>query len=78
MIREIHVFGTEVGLGQQHDNTAQHMGYGGNLLKEAERIAQEEFRSSKIAIISGVGVRNYFRSEFGYRLEGAYMTKDLC
>jgi len=77
MDREIHVFGTEVPLGQQNDNTAQHLGYGAKLIKEAERIAREEFQSSKIAIISGVGVRDYFRSVFGYRLEGGYMTKPL-
>jgi elongator complex protein 3 len=47
------------------------------LLEEAERISREEFGARKIAIISGVGARDYFRTEFGYRLEGAYMVKDL-
>ena len=50
---------------------------GAELLKEAERISREEYNAGKIAIISGVGVRNYFSSEFGYKLEGAYMVKDL-
>jgi len=30
-----------------------------------------------IAIISGVGAREYFRSEWGYELDGAYMVKEL-
>lgn len=77
MVRELHVFGKEVPLGQQQDGAVQHTGLGAQLLREAERIAVQEFGASKIAIISGVGVRDYFRSEFGYRLEGAYMIKDL-
>lgn len=36
-------------------------GYGGLLMAEAERIAAQEHRSTKIAVISGVGVRHYYR-----------------
>lgn len=78
MVREIHVFGAEVPLGQQNDNTAQHLGLGGKLLKEAEKISREEFGARKLAIISGLGVRNYFRSEFGYQQDGEYMVKELA
>ena len=77
MVRELHVFGSEVPLGKQLDEAAQHKGLGGRLLKEAEKISQAEFQAKKIAVLSGVGARNYFRSEFGYRLEDAYMVKDL-
>lgn len=77
MVRELHVFGSEVPLGQKSDETAQHKGMGLKLLKEAERIAQQEFGAQKIYIISGVGAREYFRSECGYRLDGAYMVKEL-
>ncbi len=77
MVRELHVFGKEVPLGRQQEGAVQHTGLGAQLLREAERIAAQEFAARKIAIISGVGVRDYFRSEFGYRLEGAYMVKDL-
>jgi elongator complex protein 3 len=48
-----------------------------SLLKEAERIASDEFQAREIAIISGVGAREYFRTEFGYELDGAYMVKEL-
>ncbi|MCX6004607.1 MAG: tRNA uridine(34) 5-carboxymethylaminomethyl modification radical SAM/GNAT enzyme Elp3, partial [Chloroflexi bacterium] len=75
MVREIHVFGSEVPLGEQNKLAAQHKGLGSQLLKEAERIASEEFSAGKIAVISGVGARAYFRTEFGYRLEGHYMVK---
>lgn len=77
MVRELHVFGTEVPLGTQLADAAQHKGLGGRLLKEAEEISRLEFKAQKIAIISGVGARDYFRSEFGYKLEGPYMVRDL-
>ncbi|MBM3118425.1 MAG: tRNA uridine(34) 5-carboxymethylaminomethyl modification radical SAM/GNAT enzyme Elp3 [Chloroflexi bacterium] len=77
MVRELHVFGSEVPLGEQRVGTAQHRGLGNELLKEAERIARDEFQARKIAIISGVGAREYFRSEFCYKLDSAYMVKEL-
>lgn len=46
------------------------------LMEEAERIAREEHRSVKMAVISGVGTRNYYR-KLGYELEGPYMCKML-
>ncbi|MCJ7828962.1 MAG: GNAT family N-acetyltransferase, partial [Dehalococcoidia bacterium] len=77
MVRELHVFGSEVPLGEKLVGAAQHRGLGLELLKEAERIARDEFQAPKIAIISGVGAREYFRSECGYELDGAYMIKGL-
>lgn len=76
-VREIHIFGSEVPIGEQDDLAAQHKGLGSQLLREAERIALEEYASPKIAVISGVGARSYFRSA-GYSLEGPYMTKPLA
>jgi elongator complex protein 3 len=77
MVRELHVFGSEVPLGEKNAGAAQHKGMGLQLLKEAERIARDEFKATGIAVISGVGAREYFRSECGYELNGAYMAKGL-
>jgi elongator complex protein 3 len=44
-------------------------------MKEAEKIAIRE-RAKKISVISGVGVREYYRN-LGYELEDNYMVKDL-
>jgi elongator complex protein 3 len=77
VVRELHVFGSEVPLREKLVGAAQHRGLGLELLKEAERIARDEFQAPKIAIISGVGAREYFRSECGYELDGAYMVKGL-
>jgi elongator complex protein 3 len=75
-VRELHVFGSEVPLGEKRERAAQHRGLGEKLLRQAERIAQEEFHIDKLSILSGVGSRDYFRS-LGYRLESAYMVKEL-
>jgi len=76
LIRELHVFGSEVPLGERRDQAPQHHGLGAELLQQAERIASEEFHASKLSILSGVGARDYYRF-FGYHLEGAYMVKEL-
>ena len=44
--------------------------------REAERIAREEHGSTKLAVISGVGTRHYYR-KLGYELEDTYMVKYL-
>lgn len=46
------------------------------LMEEAERIAREEHGSEKLAVISGVGTRHYYR-KLGFELEGTYMVKPL-
>jgi elongator complex protein 3 len=43
-------------------------------MEEAERIARHEHGSDRVAVISGVGTRAYYR-RLGYELEGAYMVK---
>jgi len=76
MVRELHIFGPEVPLGEKREQAAQHRGLGANLLREAERIAREEFYVGEIGVLSGVGAREYYRS-LGYHLEGVYMVKRL-
>ncbi|RVE41643.1 hypothetical protein evm_013706 [Chilo suppressalis] len=76
IIRELHVYGTAVGIDQKEGSKFQHKGYGRLLIEEAERIARDEHKSNKLAIISGVGTRKYYE-KFGYILEGPYMVKML-
>ncbi|MBI2084907.1 MAG: tRNA uridine(34) 5-carboxymethylaminomethyl modification radical SAM/GNAT enzyme Elp3 [Candidatus Aenigmarchaeota archaeon] len=76
LVREIHVFGKETGIGNSFDpDQFQHRGFGKKLLEEAEKISKEN-NMEKIAVISGVGAREYYR-KLGYALEGAYMVKKL-
>ncbi len=76
LVRELHVYGPMMPLGEREDELWQHRGYGEELLKEAERISQEEHDKREIIITSGIGVRNYYR-KFGYERKGPYMAKKL-
>ena len=77
LIRELHIYGPEVPLSQQKEEAAQHKGLGKALLKEAERIAAQEFQIERMVVLSGVGAREYYRSELGYSSQGEYMVKSL-
>lgn len=72
-VRELHVYGEQVPLGGEP--LIQHRGIGKLLMNEAEKLAKK-VKASKICVISGVGVREYYR-KLGYDLEGAYMAKKL-
>lgn len=76
LVRELHVYGSAVPVHARDPRKFQHQGYGTLLMEEAERIAMEEHSSSKIAVISGVGVRSYYR-KLGYWVDGPYMSKWL-
>ena len=78
MIRELHVYGQVKPVGERssaNSSSAQHIGIGRTLLKRAETIARRS-AYTKIAVISGIGVRDYYR-KYGYILNGTYMVKDI-
>ncbi|XP_051581211.1 elongator complex protein 3 [Myxocyprinus asiaticus] len=76
IVRELHVYGSVVPVSSRDPSKFQHQGFGMMLMEEAERIARDEHGSGKLAVISGVGTRNYYR-KMGYELEGPYMVKSL-
>jgi len=73
LIRELHTYGQLAPIGQI--GNIQHLGLGKKLLAQAESIAQKQ-NYDKLSIISGIGVRNYYR-QLGYRLENTYMVKKI-
>lgn len=76
MIRELHVYGNVKPVDSTSSTSgAQHMGIGKRLLAYAEKLASAN-NCTKIAIISGIGVRDYYRKR-GYELRGTYMMKDI-
>eukprot|EP00160_Parvularia_atlantis_P000526 Unigene10429_Nuclearia_a/m.31879 Unigene10429_Nuclearia_a/g.31879 ORF Unigene10429_Nuclearia_a/g.31879 Unigene10429_Nuclearia_a/m.31879 type:complete len:315 (+) Unigene10429_Nuclearia_a:800-1744(+) len=76
IVRELHVYGSVVPVHNRDPTKFQHQGFGTLLMEEAERIAREEHGSVRLAVISGVGTRHYYR-KLGYELEGPYMVKSL-
>jgi len=73
IIREVHTYGKLVPITQKK-LAPQHRGFGKKLIKEAEKIAKNEFGLDKMVVISGVGARRYF-GKLGYRLKDTYMVK---
>jgi elongator complex protein 3 len=73
LVRELHVYGSAAGIGE--DGDWQHRGWGGRLLARAEEIARDAgYR--KLCVLSGIGVREYYRDR-GYHDDGPYMTTRL-
>ena len=75
LIRELHVYSTLSNVGDNDSYSLQHKGYGKKLIQKAEEIAKS-FDYSKMAIIAGTGVRNYYRKS-GYELIDTFMIKIL-
>ena len=81
LVRELHVYGQLIPT-YTDDRTkmpqTQHVGFGKKLMKEAEKIAKSHGKA-KIAVIAGIGTRNYYR-KLGYHLhkgDGGFLLKSL-
>jgi elongator complex protein 3 len=75
IIREIHIYGESIPVGEEKAGAAQHAGLGTTLLAEGERIAAEK-GFPKIAVISAVGTRRYYLDR-GYKRGELYLVKQL-
>ncbi len=60
IIREVHVYGAVVGLGEREEGRSQHVGLGRRLIAEALDIAAGA-GFGQVAVISSVGTREYYR-----------------
>ncbi len=76
IVRELHVFGKAIGIGEQEEFSIQHQGIGKKLMIKAEEIATTDLSSNKLCVISAVGTREYYR-KLGYKINGPYMAKEL-
>ena len=76
IVRELHVFGKSIKIGEHEENSIQHSGLGRKLMDEAEKISKEGFDAKKLLVISAVGTREYYK-KLGYSLDGPYMSKQL-
>jgi elongator complex protein 3 len=75
MIREVHVYGPALPLGDESQGEAQHMGLGRQLVEKAKEMAREG-GYGRIAVISAIGTRKYY-ARHGFERDGLYMTADL-
>jgi elongator complex protein 3 len=77
LLRELHVYGPLVPLGQVAGRLEwQHRSYGGLLLERAGELSRAGgYR--RMAVLSGIGVRPYYRKR-GYVRQGPYMVQELA
>jgi elongator complex protein 3 len=75
LLRELHVFGSVVDLGEKTEEDWQHHGLGNRLLDAAEEYARD-WGCKKIVCTSGIGVRQYYLHN-GYQYDGPYCSKNL-
>ncbi len=76
IVRELHVYGSLVPVGQHASKAWQHKGYGTRLMSEAERISRENYGRRKVVVISALGAKRYY-IRLGYKYEGPYMSKTV-
>jgi elongator complex protein 3 len=77
LIRELHVYGPALPIGGHEEKAEQHKGIGKLLMNEAEKIAKDKFDAKKINVISGLGVREYYKKNFGYKTDEPYVSKKI-
>lgn len=75
LVRELHTYGQLKPVASEGDQS-QHRGFGQRLMEEVAKISKEE-GYKKIAVIAGVGVREYYKNKLGYHFDRTYMVKEL-
>lgn len=75
MIREVHVYGPAVPIGEDSQGEAQHLGLGAKLVQKAKEMSREAGYSS-LAVISAIGTQEYY-ARHGFAPQGLYMVTDL-
>ncbi len=75
IIREVHVYGQSLEVGEDQEGAAQHIGLGTELIEKAEEIARRQgFR--RMAVIAAIGTRRYYAGR-GFHQGECYMVKDI-
>ena len=75
IIREVHVYGQALLVGEEQSGAIQHSGMGSALLEEAGRIAQQA-GFNRLAVIAAVGTRQYYAGR-GFEQGVLYMLRSL-
>lgn len=75
LIREVHVYGPALAIGNAEDGAAQHVGIGTRLLDEARKISRQA-GFHRISVIAATGTQAYYASR-GFESGQLYMTGPL-
>ncbi|MCU0514301.1 MAG: tRNA uridine(34) 5-carboxymethylaminomethyl modification radical SAM/GNAT enzyme Elp3 [Anaerolineae bacterium] len=75
IIREVHVYGQSLGLGEVAGGKAQHLGLGRQLIDQAAGLARQRGYAA-LAVISAIGTREYYRKR-GFQDKVLYQVQPL-
>jgi elongator complex protein 3 len=75
IVREIHVYGQSLAIGEKSNTIGQHSGFGKWLMGEAESITRKN-KVEDLFVISGVGVKEYYK-KLDYKPQASYMHKEI-
>ncbi|MDD2695806.1 MAG: GNAT family N-acetyltransferase, partial [Anaerolineales bacterium] len=75
IIREVHVYGQSLEVGEEQAGAAQHAGLGTRLIQRAEELTLQA-GLKRLAVISAVGTRRYYAGR-GFQRGQLYMWKPL-
>ncbi len=75
LIREVHVYGQSLSVGEEKEGAAQHSGLGTRLIEEAEKVARKA-GFGRLAVISAIGTRQYYL-ERGFERGERYLVEPL-
>jgi elongator complex protein 3 len=75
LIREVHVYGQSLPVGEDKAGAAQHAGLGTRLLSDAEAVAKQS-GFSRLAVIAAVGTRPYYLQR-GFERGDSYLVRAI-
>jgi elongator complex protein 3 len=75
LIREVHVYGQSIEVGEARQGAAQHIGLGTQLLEQAEEIAKQA-GFKRLSVIAAVGTRVYYEGR-GFTRSDFYMVRSI-
>jgi elongator complex protein 3 len=76
LVRELHVYGKMVPMGERSEGSWQHLGWGERLMAESEKIASDDYDMNKMVVMSALGTKRYYM-RLGYEKSGVYVSKEL-
>ncbi|PIR42353.1 tRNA uridine(34) 5-carboxymethylaminomethyl modification radical SAM/GNAT enzyme Elp3 [candidate division WWE3 bacterium CG_4_9_14_0_2_um_filter_35_11] len=75
IIREVHVYGQSIKIGQKDEGKAQHLGLGKNLILLSKKLTKEN-GFDKLAVISSIGTREYYKKQ-GFEMKEIYQISEI-
>jgi elongator complex protein 3 len=75
IIREVHIYGQSLRVGEAKTGAAQHTGLGTQLLEKADLLAESR-GFHRMAVISAIGTRQYYLDR-GYQRGKLYLVKEI-